>query len=166
MRNTAVAMMLFGAISCEQNHADRAQPVASAIQAGTEEIAPMLRKGGQCLVGRLWAYMITPDSTGYGDAMVFKTGDGEFEVMLSGPAGEMQSGHVNTEKHEVDWIHTREYRPRVDDHPTEAEGRAEWGTPRGQLAVKLVEKAESACDSSADGLRTQESRSRDTIRAH
>ncbi len=164
MRNSAVAVMLFGAISCEQNHADRAQPVASAIQAGTEDIAAMLREGGGCLAGRHWVYLITPGSTG--EAMVFKTGNGQFEIMLNGSAGDMQSGHVNTEEHEVYWIHTREYRPGADDHPTEAEGRAEWGTPRGQLAVKLVEQAEIACDSSATSLRTQEPRSRDTIRAH
>jgi len=141
-----VGVLILVALSCEQNQKDRAQLTASSTQSGVEDIAIALSDAGWCAVFSRdrWTYsMMHPDTSR--DWSVLKDQNGRFLIVLNGVDAQM--GNVFLNQQRVYWLNSRDFNPMTDEHPTVAEAKSEWRTPRGQLAVRLVEKAEKACES-------------------
>lgn len=147
-----VGVLILVSLSCEQSQKDRAQLTASSTQAGVEDIATVLSDSGWCAVfPDRWTYRIIPSDTTRRDWLVLKDQSGHFFITVTGVAGDLQVGNVFVKQQLVYWVNSRDFNPITDEYPTVAEAKSEWGTRRGQLAVRLVEKAEKACESGPAG---------------
>jgi hypothetical protein len=137
---------------------NRASLVTSEVASGSLEIAAVLDTVGECATfgPGSWTYLA-------GLAQAIKhPGVDQVSIVIplrNGPVVEgIASGLVVLDRGLVFWFDPRDLSDKwaVNDSagaktihgPTQtlADGVREWGTPRGQLLVKLAQKAQALCD--------------------
>ena len=156
-RHRMFGLVLF-ALGCTSQQAGAGRLTDAKVQFGADDISAVLKAEGHCnpdLPGLKTYEVSEPENR---SALIRLIGSGVFMVSMDGKDKERTNAVVIRSEQQVFWFGPAESfndSHDLDDPVGQNEARAEWSSPRGQLMLQLVARAESACarDSSGGPLR-------------
>jgi len=156
-RNAGLLAVSLWALACDATRDSRNEsPAGSVVQPGSSAISDVLDVTGACMRREAdwWTYTAKAPTGVRVSVTRHPNAPRQFAVVITEATGEMPLGIIDLSKQTVSWSDLRdpgadgvEKRDGRTAHaPSHSEqARTEWTTPRGQLLVALILKADSTC---------------------
>jgi hypothetical protein len=145
----AFALLVLG---CESGGTlgDRTTDRTDNAQVGSNELTTLLRESGSCALHSPGSWTYSTGTQIRATVIHHANAPDVVSIEISNENGEFQGGHLILSQKAAFWSHSRDMVPSNQVGPAQRtqtleDGRAEWNSPRGQLAVLLARRAIEVC---------------------